>query len=316
VRRWLGLPALMLLGAQFCGVANAADDAALKVVEACRARLDARTDIGMERVQKRCPELIGALQNASWRDLLPKSIVERREEITAESLRALTELVRKAAETAPPGATLNARVLPEVLAELGEQGQQGATRWERFKRWLKQKLEGRKDDDQRGWLAEWSDQFRSSEGVARAITYFGYLMVVLLVLFVVWSELRAAGIFGGSRTRRGRENPAAEWRRRLMLADVSAAPLADRPGMLLRLLGEALTRAHRLPSAEGMTAGAIARQARLDADAERVELARVASTADEIRYASHKPQEQDLEDVVASARTLLARFARLKGDGR
>ena len=46
--------------------------------------------------------------------------------------------------------------------------------------------------------------------------------------------------------RAARASPAAQWRRRLMLADVAAAPLADRPGMLLRLLGEALTRAERL----------------------------------------------------------------------
>ena len=31
----------------------------------------------------------------------------------------------------------------------------------------------------------------------------------------------------------GAKNPAAEWRRRLMLADVFAAPLSERPGMLL-----------------------------------------------------------------------------------
>ena len=37
--------------------------------------------------------------------------------------------------------------------------------------------------------------------------------------------------------------------------------------MLLRLLGEALTRAHRLPAADGLTAGAIARRADLDSDA-------------------------------------------------
>ena len=86
------------------------------------------------------------------------------------------------------------RILDPVLAELGEQGQQGATRWERFKRWLKQKLEDRPDDEEPGWLEKWSRQFSTSEGVAQAITYVGYAMVVLLVLFVIWQELRAAGL--------------------------------------------------------------------------------------------------------------------------
>src|SRR6187549_1412012 len=132
-------------------------------------------------------------------------------------------------------------------------------------------------------------QFKTSEGVAEFITYTGYAMVGVLVAFVIWSELRAAGLFGGVRRAGSRANPAAEWRRRLLLADVARAPLAERPGMLLRLLGEALTRAQRLPAAEGLTAGAIVRRASLDSEQERVELARVATTADNVRYGSNPP---------------------------
>ena len=65
-------------------------------MDACRARLDARVDVGIERIQQRCPELLPALENAPWRDLLPHALRERREEISAESLRALAELVRHA----------------------------------------------------------------------------------------------------------------------------------------------------------------------------------------------------------------------------
>ena len=105
-------------------------------------------------------------------------------------------------------------------------------------------------------------QFQTSEGIAQAITYMGYALVGVLVMFVIWSELRAAGFFGGARrARRARTAAAAQWRRRLCSSDVAAAPLADRPGMLLRLLGEALTRAERLPAAEGLTAAAIVRRA-------------------------------------------------------
>ena len=91
-------------------------------------------------------------------------------------------------------------MLAPVLAELGEQGQQGATRWERFKRWLKQKFEKRQGQRRsRVGSKSWSRQFRTSEGVAQAITYLGYALVVALVLFVIWSELRAAGLLGGVR---------------------------------------------------------------------------------------------------------------------
>ncbi len=299
-----------------------ADDAALRAVEECRARLDPRLDIGVERVQRRCPELLPALQRAQWRDLLPASFGTRREDISAESLGALAELVRRARVASTPAAAAAAAAasgpapdpaaLVPVLAELGEKGQEGVSRWQRFKRWLREKFETRAKDDEPNWFDRWARHARTSEGVAEALTYVGYTLLAALVLTVLWSELRAAGLFGGTRRGGARANPAAEWRRRLMLADVLAAPLAERPGMLLRLLGEALTRAHRLPAAEGMTAAAIVQRAQLEAP-ERAELERVARTAEAVRYGGARPAESELEATVKSARGLLARFARLGG---
>ena len=228
------------------GGACRADDAALRAVEACRARLDAAIDVGIERIAEALPgAAAGAGERALARPAAAARLRERREEISAESLRALAELVRHARTPARSAATRrHATTSTPVLAELGEQGQQGATRWERFKRWLKQKLENRKDDDEAGWLEKWSRQFQTSEGVAQAITYMGYALVGVLVLFVIWSELRAAGLLGGVRRARGAPSPAARMAPAAACSRMSlAAPLAERPGMLLRLLGEALTRA-------------------------------------------------------------------------
>ena len=232
---------LLLLSGLWFAAAAGAEDAALRVVESCSARLDPRVDIGTERVARRCPELIPALEKAPWRDLLPSTLGNRNEEISADSLRALAELVRHAGDPGERRVAPDQKTLAPVLAGLGEQGQQGATRWERFKRWLKEKFENRKDDDEPGWLEQWSRQFRTSEGVAQAITYVGYALVMALVVFVIWAELRAAGLLGGVRREQRRSSPSAEWRRRLMLTDVFAAPPSERPGMMLRLLGEALT---------------------------------------------------------------------------
>jgi len=309
LKRWLGLCVLFL-----AAHAQAADDSALRVVESCRARLSP-ADVGIERLQKRCPDLLPALASAPWRDLLPPSMRERRDEISAESLRVLVELVRQSGGGAELREAPSREKLDPVLAELGAKGQQGATRWERFKRWLKDKFEKRKDDESSA-LEKWGRQFQTGEGVARAITYIGYAIVGILVLWVIWSELRAAGLFGGAPRGRGRTDPAAQWRRRLLLADVAAAPLAERPGMLLRLLGEALTRAERLPAAEGLTAGAIARRATLDSDEERTALAEIASTADTVRYGSRTPPDDRIEGTVTAARSLLEKFARLAAGRR
>jgi hypothetical protein len=68
--------------------------------------------------------------------------------------------------------------------------------------------------------------------------------------------------------------------------------------MLLRLLGEALTRSHRLPAAEGLTATAIAERARLDSVDEREELRRVGATAEAVRYAAATPPDETIEGTV------------------
>jgi hypothetical protein len=300
------------LGLLVAGGAVAADDAALRAVDACVARLDARVDVGLERVRRRCPDLLPALERAEWRGLLPASFGKRREDLSAEGLRALAGLVRQSRAASAPLAV--AAVAPDpatlapVLADLGEQGQEGASRWQRFKRWLREKFE-RNPTDEPGWIDRWASRARTSEGIADILTYVGYGLLGLLVLAVIWAELRAAGLFGGARRAAARANPAAEWRRRLMLEDVLAAPLADRPGMLLRLLGEALTRAHRLPAADGLTAAGIVRRADVEPE-ERAELERVASAADAVRYGRAQPREPELEATVTAARGLLARFAR------
>ncbi len=293
--------------------ALAADDPALAALDACRAQLDARRDVGMERIEKRCPQLMPALLSAPWSTLLPNGLRYRRDEISAESLRELGELVRSANRAALRPAPEREKLAP-VLAELGEKGQQGATRWERFKRWLQEKLDRRGDeDDERSLLDHIGREFQTSEGVARLITYLGYGLMALLVMFVIWTELRAAGLFGGVRAD-ARVNRATEWRRKLLLADVMAAPLADRPGLLLKLLGEALARANRLPAADGLTAGALVRRAELDSEPERAALEQVAATAEAVRYGPSQPAPERLEGAVVSARALLAKFARLVAD--
>ena len=158
----------------------------------------------------------------------------------------------------------------------------------------------------------WRRQFKTSEGVAQAITYAGYVMVGVLVLFVIWSELRAAGLLGRRAARARRRTRRREWRRRLHARGCGAAPLADRPGMLLRLLGEALTRAQRLPAAEGLTRAAIARRAQLDSSRRTRRAARTsAPTADAVRFAATPPpDEQHRGNGDVTAKALLEKFAR------
>jgi hypothetical protein len=291
------------------------DDPALAAIEACRARLDARADVGLERIEKRCPDLLSRIEQAPWAALVPADLRTRRDELSAEGLRALVELIRGANQELAARPAPDVERLTPLLSELGAPGQQGATRWERFKRWLKEKLERRAVDDESSWLEELGRQFETSEGVARFITYVGYAALGALVIAVIASELRAAGVLGGRRRAERRLAAQAVWRRRLQLSDIAQAPLAERPGMLLRLLGEALTRTHRLPAADGMTSSAIVRRAKLDDEADRADLRHVADTAETVRFGASLPGEEALASAIRAATSLLERLT-LPASGR
>lgn len=292
-------------------VASAADDPALAAVEACRARLQPARDVSLEAIEKRCPDLLATLESASWRGLLPRDLRRRGDELSAEGLRAMVELVRQAQLDSPDRATPSVEQLAPVLAQMGEQAQAGASRWERFQRWLKAKLQKRENAPSgETWRDRLRRKFSTSEGVAQAITYVGYALLGVLVVVVVVSELRAAGLLGGRRRAPAQDGVRTPWRRRLQLADVAAAPLVDRPGLLLKLLGEALTRLHRLPASDGLTAMAIVQRARLDDDSDRATLRRVASTADAVRYGGRPPPHPEIEAATESATSLLGRLTK------
>src|SRR5919109_130952 len=196
LKRGLAMTALL------SGAALGADDPALAALEACRARLDPRTDIGFERIAARCPDLKSALESAPWYALLPGDLEQRRNDISAESLRELAALVRASQGETTARAAPDVKRLAPVLEGLGEQGEEGATRWERFKRWMQDKLQKRaeaENDEDESWLQKLRRQFETSEGVAQAITVTGYVLMAVLVMLVIWSELRAAGLLGRGR---------------------------------------------------------------------------------------------------------------------
>jgi hypothetical protein len=308
VRRAAWLAGLLALA----GAAHAADDAALVVVEACRARLDPAVDIGIERIARRCPDLLPAIEKAPWRDLMPRAMRERREDISASGLGALAKLVRESQARPALRAAPERAALDPILAGLALKAEEAPSRWEKFKRWLRERFKQGDDKNERGWLDELLLDLKTSEGFARTMTWLGYGLVIGLSVYVVWGEMRAAGLFGGGR-RGGAGARDAAWRRRLTLRDINSAPLADRPGLMLRLLGEAFARAGRLPAPEGLTASAIAARAALESDAQRADLAALARCADRVRYAGDVPAERELADAVEAGRVLLASSTPAKG---
>src|SRR5688572_29168198 len=86
-----------------------------------------------------------------------------------------------------------------ILAGLELKAEQAPSRWERFKRWLRDRFKQGDDKDERGWLDELLLDIRTSEGFARTLTWLGYGLVIGLSVYVIWGEMRAAGFLGGRR---------------------------------------------------------------------------------------------------------------------
>jgi hypothetical protein len=102
----------------------------LRTVESCRARLDARVDIGIERIEA-LPGPAGAGQRMARS---AQSMRERREEITAEAwgARRLVRQSGRASRQAPTRDRLEPVLAPD------DKGEPGCNAVERFKRWLGQ----------------------------------------------------------------------------------------------------------------------------------------------------------------------------------
>ena len=202
-----------------------AEDAALRAVDACRARLDPRVDIGIERVERRCPELLaGAGEGAMARPAAEHARRASRRNIGRKPASAggsRQARQRRGRRAAPRRILKFSRRCSPSSANRGSRARHAGS--DSRAGWSRNSRSG-EDKEEAGWLERWSRQLRTPEGVAQAITYIGYTLVIALVLFVIGSELRAAGLLGGMRRGGRRSSPAAEWRRRLMLADVLAAP--------------------------------------------------------------------------------------------
>ena len=196
-----------------------ADDAALRAVEACRARLDPRADIGIERVRQRCPELMPALREGA----LARSAAQHARRAPRRNFRreparaggAGAALARMRARNAARREPRRAR--RRCSPSWASKGKQGATRWERFKRWLQAEIrrprQGRRGQ---GWLDKWRGSCSTSEGVARVAHLRG-----LRAGAGCWccsSSGRSCappGCWAARVAPAARAAAAAEWRRRL-----------------------------------------------------------------------------------------------------
>jgi hypothetical protein len=153
----------------------------------------------------------------------------------------------------------------------------------RFNAWIAQWFEAN-----RTWPSWLRPRWAPGDHLWSVLMYTLAGAVVLGAVAVVAIEVRAAGVLG-RRDGRRRRNPVAgsvpvsthQWPE---LTDIEAAPLAERPVLVLRLLVAALARSHRLERDRSLTCRELITAARFDSAAQREQFMGFALLAERALY--------------------------------
>ncbi|HEV7716873.1 MAG TPA: hypothetical protein VGO53_14845 [Steroidobacteraceae bacterium] len=290
---------------------HAADTDALAAIDACTARLDAQLDVGYERIAARCPDLARTLEQSGLAAWLPQGWKESQNDLSAGSLRELRTVATRELATRAAAREPSVARLKEILAGLGDAGQQRGGAWARFRKWLRAVFERGGQQQNETWLSRMVARVGISDAAVEVITYIALGGVIALAGFIVFNELRVAGLLGARR----REEPGSDGgsaalalRTRPTWSDVERAALLDQPRLLLEMIAAKLTDLKRLPPAGAFTVRELTRAADLWEDLDRSNLTELALTAERARYADGGVSPAVVEAAVGHGRELLTRL--------
>ena len=303
--RWL-VAAVLAFG--LSAAASAHEDAALSIIDACAARLDAQIDVGYARVVARCPELPAALHGSPWARWLPVAWTDADNNLSVQSLGALhslvvSELALRVGTAAPEVARLR-----PILAQLAVTEERRGW-WVRLQSWLRRVLAGSGPGERDNTFARLFDRVSLSQALLELVSCVTVAMVVALAGFIVVNEWRAAGPrIPRTRRKSGCAAPHPEPPLPMSWRDIEGADAAERPRMLLVLLTTRLTAARRLPSCAALTVRELTRVAQLGDAEDRSRLVDVALAAERLRYSAPGAAPAGLAGVIERGRELLARL--------
>jgi hypothetical protein len=152
-----------------------------------------------------------------------------------------------------------------------------------------------------------------SERVVRYLVIVLGIALVVATVVVVVNELRAAGVLAGSVLRKYAPlSPAAPEgadTRVADLDDVARAPLARRPVLLLALVLTRLRARGRAPLRDSLTHRELLGAAAGLSAEQSAAFAVVVGAAERVTFADWRPEERDVDGIVARGGALLASFA-------
>jgi hypothetical protein len=249
-----------------------------------------------------CPDLRAAIAAS---DLAPFLPADWDEKVTTGKLLRLGKLLT--GKSRPPGRRPDSSAIAGIVERMQKaQVVRERTLWERFKDWLKQLFAGRAADSESGWLADWLREHAPTERVIRWIMYGLTVALIGTIAWIVYVELRAAGLLGRPRPGRAVGEAIAgardSSRREPMLADASEDEL---PSLLIALVLGELRRLGRVQDRLSMTHRELARAARFDVAGERDTFRDLLAVSERLRYDAVAPAGSSLRRVIEEARRLL-----------
>jgi hypothetical protein len=294
---------VVLAPAAWSQAVEAPSQAALDAIRDCAAKAGDESVIpyGLETD---CPGLSAALEEVGASDWLSW---RQRGLLTRDSLADMVWLIERYRRAPAAAQPIDPASLAQILSDLHEEPPaRPPGLMERLRHWLRAWLERQSEGD--SWLDRWLREFEVSRGVTLTIVYGLAALVVISALGIVFNELRLEGAFGGHARRRraagGVASLAGAEGVPPTLADLEAAPLHERPSLLLRLLVASLVRRGRLTADRSLTHRELVVRARLDDASQRDCLARVSSAAERIVYSGSAPAAAEINRAIEAGRAL------------
>jgi hypothetical protein len=263
--------------------------------------------VGIAALEAACPGLGAALTSLGLdREFDPGW----REKLTARNLADAAYLAQSHVASGSTSA-LDVSTVPNILAGLEVAAPpETVSLWRQFGAWLD------------GWfhrhgtafssLNRWLAYVAKSVGLLNAIVYLLIAAIVVAAGWVIYSELRAAGLFGAERRRMASQSTHVRGTSEGAGVPVTEAiSLAASVAMLLRQLVDALARTGRLGANRGLTYRELVERSAFDNRLQQGVFADVAGAAEAVKYGPRAAASPHLAKVLEEGEVLLRHLSKM-----
>jgi hypothetical protein len=292
----------------FASAAPATQAAApLDVVREC-ATAASPTVSGLKNLSAVCPQLDAALTALGLNEILFEGWQDK---VNAQALRDAAVLTERYSES-QPHRSLDQGVLRGILGSYKSQ-QEPHSWWQSLEDWFKRWL-AHSNSFLANWLNRFWDRWLSHAevppGFLKLFTYGLTALAAVAAIVVIIRELNAAGVarrLGGVTRIRDERRGASQ-----VASAAEAAPVSG-VAELLRALVQRLLQTGRLNAERSLTHRELIARSAFDSEAQRIDFAGVARTAESLLYGSQGTAPEVLEQVTRQGQALLLQLSNSTG---